>query len=97
MTNGATVHLYNNTPVAVTFGLCNAVHSYSKCETVAAGGNATVEIDFPDARVVAVWQANDPLTLYPSNQQPLTTGGLLEAGKTYRVVLDTGGITFGMQ
>jgi hypothetical protein len=80
----------NSTDSPVTFGLWSAPHNHSTVQPVDGPGKATNHTDSADARVIGVW--TDSNNLYPSNDNPFTSGIYLQEGQSYAVELTIKGL-----
>lgn len=84
------IKLVNETQSTVIFGLWSAPHNHTTEKKVKPKETETVTISHSDARIVGVW--TDSNDLYPSNDNPFTTGGSFQDHGNYTVTLTSSGI-----
>lgn len=87
----ASVLLINQTGSRVIFGLWNGPSGDSgTTEKVAAEDKSEITLTHANSRIIGVW--TDKGDLYPSNENPFTTGQGFQDGMSYIVTLTTEGL-----
>lgn len=88
----ANVLLINQTGSKVMFGLWNGPSGDSGLtQEVKAENKSEVTLTHANARIIGVW--TDKGDLYPSNEDPFTTGYGFQDGMSYTVILTTKSVT----